>query len=140
MKRREFLWSAPALSTGLVVATAGCLASGDDYDVGMQSNAFVPRDVEARVGEPVVWLNTGSRNHTVTGYERTLPDGASYFASGGFASEQAARDGWAENVEGGGTIRPGERYAHTFEVPGTYAYFCIPHEPAGMVGSVTVTE
>jgi plastocyanin len=28
---------------------------------------------------------------------------------------------------------------HTFDVPGTYQYFCIPHEMAGMTGTVVVT-
>ncbi|QLG64062.1 plastocyanin/azurin family copper-binding protein [Halorarum salinum] len=32
----------------------------------------------------------------------------------------------------------GETYEHTFEVEGEYGYFCIPHEGAGMVGTVTV--
>ena len=30
-------------------------------------------------------------------------------------------------------------FSFTFEEPGTYDYFCIPHEKMGMVGSVTVT-
>lgn len=28
--------------------------------------------------------------------------------------------------------------AHTVTVPGEYVYYCIPHEPAGMAGVVTV--
>jgi hypothetical protein len=30
-------------------------------------------------------------------------------------------------------------FSFTFEEPGTYDYFCIPHEDLGMVGTVTVT-
>jgi hypothetical protein len=30
-------------------------------------------------------------------------------------------------------------FSFTFEEPGTYDYFCIPHESMGMIGSVTVT-
>jgi hypothetical protein len=30
-------------------------------------------------------------------------------------------------------------FSFTFEEPGTYDYFCIPHESLGMIGSVTVT-
>ena len=29
--------------------------------------------------------------------------------------------------------------SYTFEEPGTYSYFCGPHEDQGMVGTVTVT-
>lgn len=141
MKRRDLLRSLPGV-TGLttLTATAGCLAGDGDYDVGMQSNAFVPATIEVSVGDDVVWKNTGSRNHTVTAYEDTLPEGADYFASGGFTGEQEARRAWAEHLDGGGNIRPGETYTHTFDVPGQYAYFCIPHEPAGMVGTVVVIE
>jgi hypothetical protein len=38
-------------------------------------------------------------------------------------------------IEGGS----GGTFSFTFEEPGTYDYFCIPHEDLGMVGSVTVT-
>lgn len=141
MKRRAFLRTATA-TTGLAaaVSTAGCLTGAQDYDVGMQSNAFVPDTIEIPVGQAVVWENTGSRNHTVTAYEDSLPEGADYFASGGYTSEQEARDSWSKQVEGGGTVRPSDRYSYTFEVPGKYPYFCIPHEPAGMVGTVVVKE
>jgi plastocyanin len=33
---------------------------------------------------------------------------------------------------------PGNTYQHTFTVPGTYRYFCQPHESNGMVGEVVV--
>lgn len=141
MKRRAFLrTTGVAVGLATSVSIAGCLSSAGDYDVGMQSNAFVPETIEISVGETVIWENSGSRNHTVTAYEQTLPAGATYFASGGYGSEEAARDAWAEQLDGGGDIQPGQRYEHTFEVPGNYGYFCIPHEPAGMVGTVVVTE
>ena len=38
-------------------------------------------------------------------------------------------------IEGGS----GGTFSFTFDEPGTYDYFCIPHEDLGMVGSVTVT-
>jgi hypothetical protein len=38
-------------------------------------------------------------------------------------------------IEGGS----GGTFSFTFEEPGTYDYFCIPHEEMGMVGSVTVS-
>jgi plastocyanin len=149
MQRRAFL-----ATSGTVAATAlaGCLGSSltaSDYDIGMQSNAFVPQDpvdghdwptLETTVGEPVVWGNTGSRKHTVTAYESSLPDDAAYFASGGFNSEPEARDAWENSLQGGGNIAPGATYEHTFDVPGTYRYFCIPHESAGMVGKILVRE
>lgn len=124
---------------------AGCLSGGspapdedDDYDVGMSSIAFAPRTIEVRAGTTVVWKNTNSRTHTVTAYEAQIPDGATYFASGGYDGQQAAVDAYYNQLAGG--IVSQATYRHTFSVPGEYRYFCIPHEQAGMVGTVTVTE
>ncbi|WP_256687440.1 cupredoxin domain-containing protein [Halococcus qingdaonensis] len=138
MNRRAFLTA----SVGVAVGLTGCIGSSreqPDYDIGMSSSDFLPEDdFEPRVGEPVVWYNTGSRTHTVTAYQSRIPDAATFFASGGFDGEGAAREAW--NTGGGGGIASGETYKHTFEVAGTYNYFCIPHEPTGMVGKFTVVE
>jgi plastocyanin len=144
MNRRAFLaGTASAVTVGL----SGCLGmlgtgqggdSNGDFDVGMGSNFFDPRKLEVTVGTTVVWKNTGMRRHTVTAYENSLPSDAEYFASGDFDSEKAARDAWREGY--GGTVEQGRTFEHTFEVPGTYDYFCVPHEVSGMAGSVVVTE
>jgi plastocyanin len=138
MDRRTFL----ATTVGVTSATlAGCLdlsgtLSSEDYDIGMSSSAFRPARSTISVGDTVVWGNTSSRAHTVTAYEAALPKNAEYFASGGFESEQAARDAW---LNGNGKIIGGQTYKHTFEVPGTYHYFCIPHERV-MLGKITVKK
>lgn len=137
MNRRAFL-----VATGAgVVGIAGCLDgefSDDVYDIGMSQNAFLPEEYEASLGETVVWGNNGSRSHTVTAYEGPNPDEADYFASGGYEDLETAREEWRR--DGGGNIYPGEIYEHTFEVTGRHQYFCIPHEAAGMVGTIIVTE
>lgn len=136
MQRRSFL---TGLGAG-VVALSGCLSGGlgdDDYDIGMSANAYLPERYEASVGETVVWGNNGSRRHTVTAYDEGIPDGATYFATGDFESNEAAREGWFDDG-GAGAIAPGETFAHTFEVEGDHWYYCIPHEEAGMVGVVVV--
>lgn len=94
---------------------------------------FDPDTLTVTVGDTVVWENVGSARHTVTAYEDRIPDDAEYFASGGFGSEQAARDSPRE-----GLVEGDESYEHTFETPGSYEYFCIPHEAAGMTGSIDV--
>ncbi|WP_331236509.1 cupredoxin domain-containing protein [Natronorarus salvus] len=133
MDRRAFIAAAGA------VATAGCTALGsDDYDVGMSAHEFLPEELAIAVGETVVWENTGSRGHTVTAYDGGIPEGAAFFATGGYGSEAEARDAWEEG--GGGLISTGERFEHTFEVPGRHAYVCIPHEVGGMIGAILVEE
>ncbi|UWG46829.1 Halocyanin [Halanaeroarchaeum sp. HSR-CO] len=183
MDRRTFLATGAAT---MGTALAGCLGRADvGYDVAMVSNGFVPASaievpddapdwvppdvptVEVRVGEPLVWENTGSRIHTVTAATRAhphaqdmlgagghdggdaashaggvprLPDGATFFASGQFDDELTAVQSFIDELNGGGAIAPGERYAHSFHTPGWYHYYCIPHEPAGMAGNVYVRE
>jgi plastocyanin len=138
MQRRAFL---AAVGTGALASLAGCsLAGGSgEGDVEMAKNAYIPQRIEVAVGDTVTWVNNGSRGHSITAYENTLPDGATYWASGGFGSEAAAREAFAA-AEPWGNVPPGESWSHTFETAGEHPYFCIPHERAGMVGTVVVTE
>ena len=145
MDRRTILRvSGVALAGGL--AGCGGSGSGDTPTATAQGNlvemtddlVFDPAEITVSVGDTVTWENVGSVPHSVTAYEEQLPDGATYFASGGFDGEEAARDAWGNSS--GGTLFEGQEYEHTFEVPGEYPYFCIPHEIGGMVGTVVVTD
>ena len=108
-----------------------------EYDVGMTANAYVPETITIEPGDTVVWKNTSSRRHTVTASSReALPDGAEFFASGGYDSYEEAEDAWLDDF--GGQVDTDETYSHTFEVPGEYSYVCIPHVDAGMAGTVVV--
>lgn len=145
MHRRVYL---AAVGTAASASLAGCSTvlsafdddpcDGEGCDVGMTRTEFVPETFETTVGETVVWKNTSEADHTVTALENALPGGAEYFATGGFADETAAREAWHE--ERGGRLGTRETFEHTFEVPGTYEYICIPHVAADMVGTVVVTE
>jgi plastocyanin len=95
--------------------------------VGMTNSLqYVPPDIKIAVGQTVEWRNTSSMAHTVTcdpSLARNprnvqLPEGAEPFNSG--------------------TMAPGAVFSYTFKTPGLYKYFCIPHEYAGMVGTVDV--
>ncbi len=97
---------------------------------------FVPRRVSISRGDTVTWETVGSLGHTVTAYGDEIPGGADFFASGGYGSEQAARDAYSSDL--GGNVVSGETYKHTFEVRGEYHYFCIPHEFNGMTGWIRV--
>jgi plastocyanin len=99
------------------------------------SQRFVPAALDVVVGEKVTFANDSKEAHTVTAYEEDLPEGVAFFASGGAQDEQAARDDL-----GPGLIDPGETFEVTFDQPGTYRYFCIPHESVGMAGTIVVTE
>jgi plastocyanin len=138
MERRRYL---AGVGTTVALSLGGCLglSSGkENFDVGMSPASFNPPEITVSVGEEVLWENTSSRSHTVTAYEGGIPDGAAFFATGGYESEDAARRAWNDSLGGG--LEAGERFSHTFEVAGEYQYFCIPHEQGGMRGTVVVEE
>ena len=86
---------------------------------------FDPIGMFVDPGETVIWVNE-SGAHSTTAYPadyggRRLPDGA---------------DGWNSRT----LTRPDATFERTFEVQGTYDYFCIPHKSLEMVGRIVVGE
>jgi len=145
--RRRFLRSATAASaTAALAGLAGCagVLSDDDQTTPVEytlpetaesvevkmgpdgSNRNDPEIVHVEVGGTVTWTNV-SRNHSATAYApendfpRRIPEGAA---------------SWDTGV----LINSGESASHTFETPGVYDYYCTPHEPLGMVGTVVVGD
>jgi plastocyanin len=120
-----------------VAALLGVCGGGDGGSPGgvgmVAGQKFDPPTVRVSVGDTVTWTNESPETHTVTAYEDGLPDGASYFSSGGFDSEEDARSNLSN-----GLIDPDETFEVTFDEPGTYDYFCIPHEGSGMKGTIVV--
>ena len=138
MHRRTFL---AAVGAGAGLTLAGCLdsiAGASDHDVGMTIDSFRPEDLTVTAGTTVVWRNTSSHGHTVTAFQDAYPEEASFWASGGYGSQDAATQAW--ETDNGGVLKQGETYEHRFETPGQYDYFCIPHRDAGMIGSIDVQE
>lgn len=131
MYRRQTLRAFGTVAFG---GFAGCLSgSGGQSRVRMVGLEFRPSRVSVDEGGTIEWVNDSEVAHTVTAYERRLPDDASYWASGGFDSEAAAREDLAA-----GLVGEGETYSRTFETAGQHPYFCIPHEGTGMTGVVSV--
>ncbi|MFB6149204.1 MAG: plastocyanin/azurin family copper-binding protein [Halobacteriales archaeon] len=144
MKRRDFLrMSGGAAGGAAAVGGVGSAAAqetksgGTTHTVEMTDQlVYEPKKITIAPGDTVEWKNVGSVGHSVTAYEDKIPKNADYWASGGFKSEQAARNAYPQE----GNIAGGESYKHTFETTGTHEYFCIPHEAVGMVGSVVVEK
>ncbi|MCW8193852.1 c-type cytochrome [Proteobacteria bacterium 005FR1] len=89
---------------------------------------YVPAKITIQPGGTVEWRNTSSLVHTVTADAQKASDKSHVKLppkAGSFDS---------------GNIQPGGSYRKTFDVPGQYRYFCIPHEAAGMIGEITVVE
>ncbi len=101
----------------------------------MANHTFTPERIVISVGEAVRWVNDTDEAYTVTAEQESIPAGADYFSSGDAANETAALDFLSDQL-----IDPGEVYEWTFEWPGTYRYYCIPHRGDGMEGTIVVEE
>lgn len=117
--RRRFLRLLGAgASVGATAGVAGTAAAQDGPIVAMGNNYFDPIGLHVERGTTVRFeIEAGS--HSATAYSDRIPDGAEAFDSG--------------------TISEGS-FEHSFETPGTYDYYCIPHESVGMVGRIVVGE
>jgi plastocyanin len=84
--------------------------SSSRLNVSIQNFAFNPSSVQVKAGTTVVWTNSDSAPHTVTGN------------NGGPMSP---------------ILNQGQQYSYTFSAPGTYPYHCMLHP--SMTATVTVT-
>ena len=123
MAWRPRLLALPVLVAALAVAASPASADGVGAVIAMtDSFMFSPDAVTIHAGEAVEWQNRSHFRHTVTADPKlggaVLPAGATPFGS----SELA----------------PGATFRQVLTVPGTYRFFCTPHEGIGMVGTITV--
>jgi plastocyanin len=88
---------------------------------------FDPPTLTVAKGTSVTFRNTSSVQHTVT-------DDPSKAITKDDAALPAGAQPWDS-----GNLNPGQTFQHTFDTPGTYKYFCQPHETAGMIATITVT-
>jgi plastocyanin len=87
---------------------------------------FEPKEIQVSTGEEVIWKNVGKVAHTVTADKSKAADPS-------LVSVPSGTKEWDS-----GFVAERESFSRTFRKPGTYGYICIPHEGAGMVGSVVV--
>lgn len=108
-------------------AYSGSVAAQVDQVVEMTTTLdFAPAETTITAGDTVEWRNVSIMSHTVTAVPGAARDPA-----------HVALPPDAEPFDSGG-VPPGEIYRHRFTVPGTYRYFCRPHEANGMVGVIQV--
>jgi plastocyanin len=114
-------------------APAGAPAGGGSqtFTVFMiDANKFVPAALIVPRGATVTWQNV-SQNGT----EHTSTDNTTLAVTPADAGLPDGAQPWHQ-----GDIGPGQTFRHTFDVPGTYHYFCRYHEGEGMVGTITVLD
>jgi len=80
--------------------------------------AYTPATIKVAAGTTVTWTNNDIIAHTVTS---GTTDGRSGSPDGSYDS---------------GNVEPGQTYQQTYDEPGTFTYFCVPHP--WMTGTVIV--
>ena len=136
ISRRRMILRAAIVAIAVAFAAALALlpnpakAADNPIVIKMSDKApfYAPEKVSIKAGESVRWVNDGETVHSVSTAaanaqnpkDASLPKGAVAFDSG--------------------FIPPGGDYSYKFTVPGTYKYFCLPHEKAGMVGYIVVKK
>jgi manganese oxidase len=119
------------LSVALIGCTKSMKSGGNDVmpaagqgsamprnRVAMLEFHFRPESLNVTTGDTVTWVNDGNFPHTVTSGVNGKPDGL-----------------WDTKH-----LAKGESFSYVFTKPGTYDYFCRPHNGLGMKGVVVVTD
>ncbi|CAD6338098.1 unnamed protein product [Miscanthus lutarioriparius] len=117
-----------AAGTAAVAVAASALLAGGAMaqEVLLGANGgvlvFEPSEFTVKAGDTITFKNNAGYPHNVVFDEDEVPSGV-----------DATKISQEEYLNA-----PGETYSVTLTVPGTYAFYCEPHQGAGMVGKVTV--
>jgi len=93
---------------------------------------FDPPQVTIETGQAVTWINDSPLPHTATGDPNQNPVNKNHPE---YVQLPQDATPWGSTL-----LSQGERYTHTFTLPGEYKYICIPHVLSGMRGAILVEE
>jgi plastocyanin len=126
---------APATPTPTPGAVTGAVR--EVRMVGTADGRFLyePASLTIRVGDRVRWVNVSGGPHNVAFYADRIPPGAGAFL-------QAAMTRRIGDLAGELLFEPNAVFEIGFAgaPPGTYDYFCTPHEMLGMKGTLTIVQ
>jgi len=115
-----------AQSAGVAASTLALALSANAADVKLGSDSgglvFEPATVTINKGESVTWKNNAGFPHNIMFDEDEIPAGAN--------ADKLSNEDYLN--------APGETVTRTFDVSGSYSYYCEPHQGAGMQGKVIV--
>jgi len=118
-------------------AAAPAVPAAPVHDVHMvlvnKKYRFEPANITIKAGDVVRWINTSGGPHNVAFKKDRIPAGARDVLNA--AMKQRVLD-----LAGPYLKDPEASYSVSFAgaPAGTYAYACLPHEPMGMVATLTV--
>ena len=132
MNRRQLITSGGLMLAGLG-APASVRAAVQLAQIAMRSGPdgakvwFEPALIVVAPGTTVRW--TSAENvHTATAYHPGNDNHSLRIPHG------------AEPFDSGYLVNPGDHFDVTLHVPGTYDYYCAPHEQGGMAGRIIVAR
>ena len=98
---------------------------------------YVPDELTIKVGETVRWINVNGFPHNVAFYEDKIPEG-----SASTLATLIPAEGKLAPLSSQLFLQPDQQIEITFVgVPtGDYGYYCTPHEPLGMVATLTIEQ
>jgi len=126
-QRRGAMARAAGLAAGLAIATVSqpsFAAATKEVLMGDNSGqlVFVPKEISVCKGDTVKWIINKAGPHNVVFDEEAIPKGVSQ-----------------EAISMEGQIgEEGDSFEMSFDVAGTYEYYCEPHRSAGMNGILKV--
>ncbi|MBI3943423.1 MAG: c-type cytochrome [Chloroflexi bacterium] len=95
--------AAPTLTIAVPAPTAAAIQATNTVTVSIEDYSYLPDKLTITAGTRVVWFNKDDDDHSVTS-----DDGTNLLDSSEF------------------TV--GKSFAHIFDKPGTYTYYCVPHD------------
>ena len=118
MTRRHFV-----LLFGMAMFLPGAAAAANAMQpvhVTIHDHAFEPRTIHVKVGQEIIWTNTDQDPHTVTSGGNNVDDNR-----------------WVSSA----LIPDGKTFTLRLSAPGTYPYFCKPHQfEESMHGVIIVSQ
>jgi plastocyanin len=82
--------------------------------VRIEGMKFIPKSLDVRVGETVLWINNTGHSHNVIA------------SDGSYKSEMLTNRG--------------DKFKYTFTITGEFNYYCEPHRTMGMKGKIIVKD
>src|SRR5712692_2104690 len=113
MRSRRFFFAAAAVAAANIALLALGMAPalGGSTTVETQEFKFIPDTITVKVGDSIIFKNTGQAPHTATAKDKSFDTG---------------------------NINAGESKTVTFSKAGSIAFVCTYHESLGMVGTINV--
>jgi plastocyanin len=104
----------------LLASGAATAAPPPAVKVTIRDHTFLPKIVHVKRGQAIIWTNVDQDSHTITSGANNIDDGR-----------------WKTSA----LIPDGQSFTLRLERPGTYPYFCEPHQyQPSMHGTILVTH